>query len=97
MDKVAIKRNMSTESKCIKALESVKNLLADKEYRDCYEYIRNHNEWLLGLEFAVDYLSEDEKIVSSQSYELFQYAFAYMKQTNNSRLEDLKSLVNDEI
>ena len=87
---------MGTESKCKAALEAVKKTLSKKEYSNCYEYISVHREWLLGLEFAIDYLAEEERTVSNKSYELFRDAFIAMEEERNSRLEHLKLLVGED-
>lgn len=87
---------MSTESKCKVALEAVRGSLSEQEYRNCNDYISKYGEWLVGLEFAIDSLVEEERKINSKSYELFKEAFILMEQESNSRLEDLRALVDEE-
>jgi hypothetical protein len=56
--------------------------------------VNKHCEWLLSLEFAIDFLTDDEISISSDAFESFQSAFTIMKQAKNERLSDLRMLVN---
>ncbi len=90
-----IKRYLSKKPEllCKQALESVKELLPKDQYIDCEDYILKHNEWLLGLECAIDYLGDEEATISVSIYKKFEYAFLKMNQQNNARLIALSKLV----
>ena len=87
---------MNTEEICNRALYSVKGLLTTHEYSECHDYINKYGEWLLGLEFAIDFLVEEERKINSESFSYFEDAFIQMKQGKNERLADLRSLLKDE-
>ncbi len=78
---------------CNKALASVKDCLSISQHKECYDLINKHNECVLGLEFAIDFLTEDEAVVSNQVFELFHLAFTKIGQPNNDRLPDLQGQV----
>ncbi len=78
---------------CNKALASVKDCLSISQYKECHDLINKHNESVLGLEFAIDFLTEEEAMVSNQVFELFHLAFTKVGQPKNDRLPDLKAQV----
>ena len=86
-------KDKKIEGDCLKALESVREKLDRTEYSEAFEYISNHREWLLGLETAIDFLSEKESTITEGTYLLFVIAFKEMGQKNNTRIRDLRGLV----
>ena len=84
---------MEVIEKCNKALASVKDYLSISQYQECHELINKHNECLLGLEFAIDFLTEEDILVSNKILDTFYLAFTSMAQEKNNRLPDLKAQV----
>ena len=78
---------------CEKAVREVYDLLEKDHADDALAYILKHNEWLLGIECAIDWLYEGEQRISESQYENFERAYAMMSIESDSRIEHLKQLV----
>ena len=80
---------------CEKAVRSVSHLLKKDHADDALAYILEHNEWLLGIECAIDWLCEDELRISTSQFENFEKAYGMMSVESDSRIEHLKQLVQN--
>lgn len=68
----------------------IENVLTSREYQECLDYILKHNEWLLGLEFAIDALVEDDRKIKKENFIKFEEAYSLMGLESDTRLKRLK-------
>lgn len=78
---------------CRTAVESVRDNLSEVRLCELEDCIAEHGEYLLALEFAIDWLCEEDAKISIHAYHEFQQAYAMMACKSDKRLQDLKSLV----
>lgn len=74
---------------CELAIKSVENILTLDEFQECMDYIHQYNEWLLALEFAIDWIVEEDRKITEESYRKFAEAYKLMK-LKSKRLQHLK-------
>ena len=55
-------------NQCEFAIKGIENILTLREFKECMDYITEYNEWLFGLEFAIDCLVEDERKITEENY-----------------------------
>ena len=77
---------------CQAALESVRDELGE-HYAQASEFVLRYDEWLVGLEFAIDCLVESESAVSRAAYDVFERAYSEMRKAQDDRLRNLQDLV----
>lgn len=80
---------------CQVAANSVRDQLGPERFSEVSEYVSKYDEWLIGLEFAIDWLVDDESRVSQQSYDEFEKAYLMMGREADERLGHLRRLVAD--
>ena len=78
---------------CRAALDTVRAELGERQYLHACEFVSTYDEWLLGLEFAIDCLVEAERAVSPAAFDAFERAFAAMNRLGDDRLRHLRDLV----
>ena len=82
-------------AQCEVAIKGVKSILSAEEYSECIDYVLKHNEWLLGLEFAIDWIIEDDRKIDQKSFKEFEKAYNLMDLPFDDRLKDLKEQINE--
>ena len=80
----------NTIDQCELAIKSVESILTPDEFQECMNYINQYNEWLLALEFAIDWLVEEDRKITQESYRKFEEAYKLMKLESDVRLKHLK-------
>ncbi len=78
---------------CETAALGVLDLLSAAQKKEALEYILRRDEWLLGLEFIIDWLDEYDQKISSAQFTEFEKAYKMMALTNDERLHLLRSMV----
>ena len=78
---------------CEEAIKSVESILSVEEFSECIDYVLKHNEWLLGLEFAIDWIVEDDRKIDDKIFKKFEKAYYLMDLSNDGRLQDLKEQI----
>jgi hypothetical protein len=56
--------------------------------------VLKHNEWLMGLELAIDWLIEDDRKITAEIFGEFEKAYRLMGMESKSRLNDLKTHIS---
>ncbi len=79
---------------CEVDVKSFQSMLTESGYTECIEYVLTHNEWLLGLVYAIDWLAEDNQEISENIFKQFEKAYIMMNLEGDVRLQDLKNLIN---
>lgn len=79
---------------CQLAVDSVRDQLGPERFAKATEYISKYDEWLIGLEFAIDWLSDAETGISQTSYDAFEKAYRMMDREIDGRLSYLRTLVS---
>ena len=79
---------------CQLALNSVKDELEPERYCKASDYVSRYDEWLIGLEFAIDWLTDGEISISQESYDEFEKAYRLMDREEDERLSNFKNLVS---
>ncbi len=85
--------NKNIIDQCEVVIRSLENILTDEEFSDCIDYVLKHNEWLLGLEFAIDWIVEDDRKIDAQTFKEFEKAYNLMKLSSDDRLQHLKEQI----
>lgn len=80
-------------NQCELAIIGIKSVLTPKEFKECIDYITKHNEWLLGLEVAIDWLVENDRKIEEEKYREFEEAYKLMGLESDPRLKSLKSQI----
>jgi len=75
---------------CNTALNSVKDIIAEHQFQKAYNYINQHNEWGLGMEFLIDWLIEEETKINNTQYEKIRIAMLAMDIENSKSLDYLQ-------
>ncbi|MEM6885321.1 MAG: MafI family immunity protein [Verrucomicrobiota bacterium] len=88
-------KHSKTIRQCEAAINSAKYVLSDEEYSESMDYILKHNEWLVGLEFAMDLIDEYERKITFDTYSEFEKAFSLMDLVPNKRLFRLKEQIEE--
>ncbi len=57
---------------CEIAIKSLESILSAEEFSECIDYVLKHNEWLLGLEFAIDWIVEDDRKIDKKIFKEFE-------------------------
>lgn len=78
---------------CEIAIKTLQGILTESAYSECLDYVLKHDEWLLGLEFAIDWLAEDDRKINEYVFNQFEKAYAMMNLRDDSKLNDLKDLI----
>jgi len=78
---------------CEIAIKCLQGILTESEYSECLDFVLKHDEWLLGLEFAIDWLAEDDREIDEDIFKEFEKAYIMMNLEDDSRLQDLKCLI----
>ena len=78
---------------CEIAIKSLQGILTESEYSECLNYVLKYNEWLLGLEFAIDWLAEDDRKINEYIFKQFEKAYTMMNLEDDGRLKVLKDLI----
>ena len=82
-------------NQCDIAIRSIKSILSPDEFQECMNYIHQYNEWLIALELAIDWLVEDDRKITEESYRRFKAAYQLMALESDIRLQYLKSQIVD--
>ncbi|MGD1918270.1 MAG: MafI family immunity protein [Pleurocapsa sp.] len=77
-------------NQCKSAIEKIESILTPKEFQECIDYITKYEEWLLGIELAIDWLIENDQKITSENYQEFEKAYKLMKVESDTRLQHLK-------
>ncbi len=77
-------------NQCKSAIEKIESILTPKEFQECIDYITKYEEWLLGIELAIDWLIENDQKITSENYQEFEKAYKLMKLESDTRLQHLK-------
>lgn len=88
-----MKSYQTTIDQCEIAIKSLSGVLTENEFSECIDSVLKHNEWLLGLEFAIDWLVEDKRKIDKQAFIEFEKAYKLMNMQHDDRLKDLKSQI----
>ena len=78
---------------CEVAIKSVEGILSADEFSDCIDYVLKHDEWLLGLEFAIDWIVENNRKIDVQIFKEFENAYNLMKLSSDDHLLYLKDQI----
>jgi len=78
---------------CNSALFSCQGFLTKEEFYDVYEYINEYDEWGIGIEVLIDYLSERESKIDQVQYDAIYLALDKMGLSSGDRAEVLKQLL----
>ncbi|MFZ6647919.1 MafI family immunity protein [Undibacterium sp. TJN25] len=78
---------------CETAALGVLDLLNTAQKKAALEYILRYDEWLLALEFIIDWLDECDQKISSSQFSEFEKAYEMMSLANDERLQLLRSMV----
>ena len=62
----------SVIEQCARALDSVKNLLNAGQYEEAKNFVVRHGEYLVGLEWAMDIIVEQEHSLTVQQFSEFE-------------------------
>ncbi len=87
--------HQSTIDQCQLAVNSVKDQLGPERYGQASDYVSKYDEWLVGLEFAIDWLTEHESKISQAAYDEFDKAYRMMDRENDARLGHLRAQVSE--
>ena len=87
--------HQKTIDSCQIAANSVREQLGPEKFDQVSDYVSKHDEWLVGLEFAIDWLIEDETKISQAAYNKFEKAFSLMDREKDDRLGHLRALVSE--
>ncbi len=78
---------------CEVAVKSVESILSAEEFSECIDYVLKHNEWLLGLEFAIDWIVENDRKIDEKIFKEFEKAYHLMGLSYDDHLKDLKEQI----
>lgn len=78
---------------CQAALDSVRGEPGEKQYARASDFVSRYDEWLIGLEFAIDCLVEGERRVPQASNDAFECVYLAMRISHDARLRHLRDLV----
>ena len=84
-------RRQNAIDRCNRAIESIKELIPDVQFRDVHDYINCHDEWGLGMEILIDHLIELEIKISPRQFELIHGAMKSMGRDECDRLKYLRT------
>ena len=84
-----------TIDQCQLAVNSVKDQLGSERFSKASDSVSKYDEWLIGLEFAIDWLTDDERRISQESYDEFEKAYRMMDREKDERLSNLRALVSE--
>ena len=76
---------------CNTAFSCVRELLSDEQQREVDDYINQHNEWGLGIEFLIDWLTEDETPITPSQFDAIHSAMSAMGLGDSRRIQGLKT------
>ena len=74
---------------CNRVLVSVQGLIPCGLFQDVHDYINKYNEWGVGIEFLIDYISEFEIKISREQFRLISDATASMGLDDSNRIQYL--------
>lgn len=78
---------------CEEAVLSVRNLLPLQVFSEAIEYITKYDEWLLGVELAIDIIGDEEQFVDIEQFKKFEKAYSSMNKLEDERLKYLRSRI----
>ena len=81
---------------CEVAIRSLEKILTVEEFSDCIDYVLKYDEWLLGLEFAIDWLVENDRKIDNKIFMKFAKAYKLMGLSSDIRLQHLKDQISRE-
>lgn len=90
---ITMDKYKSIVDQCEIGIKSLENILSAEEFSECIDYVLKHNEWLLGLEFAIDWIVEDDRKIDKKIFREFEKAYNLMDLSADSRLQDLKDQI----
>jgi hypothetical protein len=72
---------------CAVALESVKDVLPPRLFRDAHDWVHQHGEWGLAMEFVIDWIGDLELPVDQAQFDAIERAMTAMDWTESSRMK----------
>ena len=79
-----------TINQCELAIRGVVALLSEDQAKNALDLVLKYNEWLLGIEFVIDMLDENDAEIFPAQYREFEKAFILMSKPDDDRLALLK-------
>jgi hypothetical protein len=78
------------ENLCIKALEAVQENVPQVQAAEVRDYIERHGEYGVGIEFLIDWLTEEETMISPAQFQAIYEAMAAMGLSDDDRVSYLR-------